>query len=1188
MGCRGCSSHPIEDDQQSEWLEKTARFLYKNFTPFCENESFIKKLSRNVQSGSSETDMTLHCIFHTVLILPYQMERFHESNSSGTTKAVYVMGKMARTKAESSSTCCASDICISDSATTLPVHMSSTASRKVLSWVGIECNSTVFVVIIKLWKYVPCQIPTGLVSRKHSFAYVELQEGPVMLAKPRRERELKGGRVIPLVHLDWEVFATNDSFVAKIGAISPLYIIGRANSFFLLELVGLGPHSDYMVHLIVKENGVVHLHSLLEAGSVYRFWGIKASTIFKGEKRERKLFKALKNFSVAPIEAEEIEKLEENFSVMCEDGLSTESAACLKRRRLKDAPISLNERVRERSFTRTISYTGTITRTVNVECGMYELDYKLKLFVPLSIYCYHGRGLRKGSLVKIFNCIPLYALSAINTESYDRRDICGLAFCARTSIHVQKYDFGKECDFSPFYPSVSTFLPYFKSCCVQRFANVVEVYMDIVKKFKGLLTEKILKGTCLKSLLEHNERGLFHEVAKLFGLEVRHNDIYAEFFGSGKNCCLEGKCIPLPVCFPPLERIVNLSKECRKRPSDFRDEWSYEVIESDKFSNRAVLVLVTLDEKGGLIASDSSSSLSIAFDFPSPELVNSILLIKRFEVAFESWNDLVLLRSSTIMTYMRARRADCFVVVRLGAVSKRNLALNNPPCVFYISSRNSFSCNQYSHRCAHIEGCILRAGGAKHPASLALKGKASNWLSVLRAGNTYTFNGVKISKNACTSSSEEGYTCEALEGFSAELLDNPNGPKCENGEDNENVVWPISKILASLDNPDVSVHGTTNASYLTSVEGIIVERSLRYSSNSSSRSISQQAGTKNIAKEKLETSIIVLKLQNPCSPFVLDLYVSFANVSSYVKGLLPGSHIRATRILRKNSKAGKVYCLCVPSSDLEIVEAPQYSLSFIKGSSLREFQELHSIPSKYIFQLYSSFCGKTKCFFPSKQGTSQNLFQIKGHVVQVIKASFWWSCDWCGSIMFSQVCVNGCGAPSVRLARGKAKGLAKKTFFIEGHFIVDDGTAECYCFVENEAIFKIFSFTDADVQSLQNICLQRGPCHFGFEEFSKRDESKFVENETLLGRKLYDLLFKRIFLRRIFTFFCFQKSKSVTGQDPPLESRKFKSGPQVYSLHFLPKVYLRVEHIVLPPPVSDGHRLLAKVKQHMAKEPLGC
>lgn len=169
----------------------------------------------------------------------------------------------------------------------------------------------------------------------------------------------------------------------------------------------------------------------------------------------------------------------------------------------------------------------------------------------------------------------------------------------------------------------------------------------------------------------------------------------------------------------------------------------------------------------------------------------------------------------------------------------------------------------------------------------------------------------------------------------------------------------------------------------------------------------------------------------------LQVYLDLSH-APFTPGLLPGNHLRFSRVQRKVSRSGGVYCSSVSVSCVSVVSIGQSSA--------------HAAQPTFPMMLLGGW------------GEEVGVARVRGHVVCVLMLQLQWSCSLCDRVYTTSCSGSDCSSASA-VFQAKAK------------VVVEDGSAEAHVWVHDPLVQTLLRLDDSQWAGLQRVLRVKGHIH---------------------------------------------------------------------------------------------------------------
>uniref|UniRef100_G1NN75 CST complex subunit CTC1 n=1 Tax=Meleagris gallopavo TaxID=9103 RepID=G1NN75_MELGA len=238
------------------------------------------------------------------------------------------------------------------------------------------------------WAYIP--------QTDHSAAgYIEILVDPVPVNRLRKEVSETIPVIYPALAEPLLVSRSKLSVAGELSRLSPLLCIHQKTFFFLFLKCFT---SVVWVPVLVKKPNQLAWHHTLQLGHRYTITGLSISSLKKSGQR---MFVTSVTSCLLPYCAEKVKEQALDSSWQEESSLSasletTEHFNDSSELSAEEWPGSIKE-------TKIISYVGTVTKILNAQAGLYELDNKVCLCLAYQQLLNSARGIRPGACVELID-----------------------------------------------------------------------------------------------------------------------------------------------------------------------------------------------------------------------------------------------------------------------------------------------------------------------------------------------------------------------------------------------------------------------------------------------------------------------------------------------------------------------------------------------------------------------------------------------------------------------------------------------------------------------------------------------------------------------------------------------------------------------------------------------------------------
>ncbi len=140
----------------------------------------------------------------------------------------------------------------------------------------------------------------------------------------------------------------------------------------------------------------------------------------------------------------------------------------------------------------------------------------------------------------------------------------------------------------------------------------------------------------------------------------------------------------------------------------------------------------------------------------------------------------------------------------------------------------------------------------------------------------------------------------------------------------------------------------------------------------------------------LADTTLVLRVRDVEAPDHIDVYLKM-NEIVFPLGLLPGTHAIFHNLQRRTSQAGNVYCTVTALSSVEPIQPmPSTPTDWPGGNA--PTGSLHSVPVRSLVS------------FATQASLDRRYCRVRGRIVHIHVAKFWWQCGTCGTELVAGRC----------------------------------------------------------------------------------------------------------------------------------------------------------------------------------------
>ncbi|EOB04755.1 Uncharacterized protein C17orf68-like protein, partial [Anas platyrhynchos] len=884
---------------------------------------------------------------------------------------------------------------------------------------------------------------------------------------------------------------------------SPLLCIHRKTFFFLFLKCFT---SAVSVPVMVQTPSQLAWHHTLQLGRRYTITGLSMSGLKKSGQR---MFVTGVSSCLLPYSAEHVK---EQSLDSAWQGESSVPASLGTTEQLSDS-IELRveeERLGSTKKSKMISYVGTVTKVLNAQAGLYELDNKVCLCLAYQQLLNSARGLRPGACVELID-VHLIQKPVVSSPSIV------LGACLNSTVTLKSFSRLS----TPYQPPATSGNLYLQ--LLFRYNLDMPCYLWLVillETFEERFSCFFGHQQLLRSSVHQNPGAAEKFLAPLLQAVVagreETRDICNEILAKTHQCPLRKYSTLDPPCqIPSLSALRGLAEQKSWEgfcPSQLlspveaqhmgtqelnrRLAWSYCTLWAGSFQPRAIVqgVLRVSSRSSLLQLQDNSSSLPCVIShrdgspFANTALVGSLLQVENYQLVverfiqsdFPSWEQLA---NPQYVREKKSRWVPLFKAKILKLEDPKPDPDREERCQKGPSSTGRTSCVSQLFLVTQKEGLMLRnyqlpreGGGEGHELQNSFQATVL-WLGrpLLISHHLFPFS-LPVSLQALLLFMGKSLRwfpflhldglyrfivprCSDLEVFDklrfpavpAEFWGRSSCPLCLPVQDTwhlQHETWLSSPAERQVRAALLpwAFVGDFFRSSLVSFSGEIVERILCASPKNEKPSV-----TLSLLKEKgsLLGSDHSVKLSISVasgSPAVLDVYIA-ATYTQHLWGLLPGAKILFQNLERKISRFHNVYCTYIASSCVTVL----------------------SLPASHLV-LPSSPAGKASSpslvFLSNLQLHLQNLPQarILCHLSCVLTLSLQWVCSLCSSIFKEGKCTRH--SPPCPSHTGVRQASAR--------VLVEDGTGEALVLCRNQHVAAMLGLSLPDWEAVQSCVQSRG------------------------------------------------------------------------------------------------------------------
>ncbi|OXB76234.1 UNVERIFIED_CONTAM: hypothetical protein H355_014642 [Colinus virginianus] len=442
---------------------------------------------------------------------------------------------------------------------------------------------------------------------------------------------------------------TKLNVAGELSRLSPLLCIHQQTFFFLFLKCFT---SVVWVPVLVKKPNQLAWHHTLQLGHKYTVTGLSISSLKKSGQR---MFVTSVSSCLLPYCAEQVKEQALDSSWQGESSLS---ASLETTEQLNDSSeLSIEEWPGSVKESKIISYVGTVTKVLNAQAGLYELDSKVCLCLAYQQLLNSARGIRPGA------CVELIDVHLIQKPLVSSPFIV-LGACLNSTVLLRSFSRLS----TPYQPPVTSRNLYLQ--LLFRYNLGMPLYLwlvSLLETFKERFSCFFGRQRLLLSSIHRNpgpaEKFLVPILQAVVPDRRETRDIYNEILAKIHHCPLQ-KYLTLdaPYQVPSLSALGRVAEQkgwegfC---PSQLlspleaqhmgaqelnrRLAWSYCTLSAGSFQPRLILlgVLRVSSRKSSLQLRDSSGTLPCVIShrdgspFANTALIGSLLQVENYQLVVE-------------------------------------------------------------------------------------------------------------------------------------------------------------------------------------------------------------------------------------------------------------------------------------------------------------------------------------------------------------------------------------------------------------------------------------------------------------------------------------------------------------------------------------------------------------------------
>ncbi|XP_077989324.1 CST complex subunit CTC1-like [Glandiceps talaboti] len=447
-------------------------------------------------------------------------------------------------------------------------------------------------------------------SKHRSNSYLEITEACIPVDQVSQNEATKVEFEVVSSTLGLHILQNRCEFTIKhiniqgeITALSPIHRI-RESVMFFVEITT--KDSDTSVCLVVKGAEYSHWHNFIQLNEEYVFSYVIPTTLNKEStnsfpvyavSRKTKFFLLSRlNFKEMTLQQVQDKYPSKQHSKRCDPttddvsgyhGDQQPSTSCQgDSPSMESVESGTSSTSRQMKQDKLCSYKGTITDVIKAEAGIYELDGKIRLYIGHQPCVSHGKGMRIGSKVTVFNA---------HFKSSKQVPCLRLCCCTLSSVVIVQFS-PLATPYEPFIPQSSVFihLLYFYHINLAYYQWMVDMADDMKKKFlPNPLSDTVLMGVQLTKHHRSDQKtfGVFYNLLRIPSpskqrllLPQSPRNIYQEFIDTQHPCwVVESQ----PISRANLYKIPSIAdlKQILAKKAVREDSWQ---IPETSYSNRTL------------------------------------------------------------------------------------------------------------------------------------------------------------------------------------------------------------------------------------------------------------------------------------------------------------------------------------------------------------------------------------------------------------------------------------------------------------------------------------------------------------------------------------------------------------------------------------------------------------------------
>lgn len=504
-------------------------------------------------------------------------------------------------------------------------------------------------VLIPEWNFVPsCFLSSSNLTSKSKDRVSSLKDGHTGYIEIIGECAVieNGSRSIydnkPLEFLTIQDFQQDRSSTGNLNicgnifSLSPVHSLSVGKPFFLVKLSC--PETNLTISVVVQGAQFMFWHNFLQIDEAYVFQKLRETTMNKGTRNERKVLATTRHSDFQKYQPGITVRISRGVKRSCADDV-TES----KRPRIANHLENFSHSNSKERFDLTtgrvtdektcdrkqiakppanMSYTGVITKCINPEAGVFELDSKIRLYISHQPSSNLGRGLRVGAHVTVHN-VHLCR---------EGKKVLGFCCCTQSTVRVIRFS-PLSTPWKPFIPCESPLALLGQNLTLADYVHLLEMCDKVLEKFSPLYRtgqlvayssrqRKELMGAKNVSVLEQLLTYVKNQTPSSV---VPARNIYDEFFEVPHKCHPnEASEFTFP-WFPTIKEFLDtLDQKSSNKPwlsgqsvhltasTQEKKDWMYKILTQDCFDGPVILAgcLRSSTKTGQLFLLDQTGEIS--------------------------------------------------------------------------------------------------------------------------------------------------------------------------------------------------------------------------------------------------------------------------------------------------------------------------------------------------------------------------------------------------------------------------------------------------------------------------------------------------------------------------------------------------------------------------------------------------